>query len=365
MSNLFVASTPLQLLTAYIIATNLFENDDNMLVYIQCNHEKVYHESLCVRKMFDDILTWQVMRQDRWLHGVTSLSEFIKKLLQMKQTLFKNRVKFDKVFLGEDKSFENQLLVELSGNDHYYRMEDGVWSYYASDRRLLSKLWHGLKMDILRSFSGLHSNMPYNAGGIGRGKAALADYLYKPHLLERFSPNAILIERDQITNTMKKLTEKMQLQLYPDQSTSQVILFLGSKLVDQGKISINTEIEILKYIYSICKQEGLVFLYKPHPAEKIDKLESYQKLLPQIEFCQTREPMEVLYYSLKNLKCVLAHSSSGLLFADVFSHDTICTIGLFKLYGNEYNDPILYRLMGKAGVVIPNTLVELRDSLCS
>jgi hypothetical protein len=363
MSNLFVVSTPLQLLTAYIIATNLFENDDNMLVYIQCNHEKIYQESLCVRKMFDDKSTWQVLRREKWLQGITRLSEFKEKLTQMKQTLFKNRLKFDKVFLGEDKSFENQLLVELSDNDHYYRMEDGVWSYHAPDRRWVSKLWHGVKMDALRHFAGLHSDMLYNAGGIGCGKAALADYLYKPHLLERVSPYAILIERDQVTNTMEKLTGKMQ--LYHDQPTSQIILFLGSKLVDQGKISVNTEIEILKHIYDICKQQGLTFLYKPHPAEKNDKLEFYQKVLPQMEFCQTREPMEILYYCLRNLKCVLAHSSSGLLFADVFSRDIIYTISLFKLYGNEYNDPILYRLMRNAGVVIPNTFPELRNSLCS
>ncbi len=363
MSNLFVVSTPLQLLTAYIIVTNQLEDDDNMLVYIQRNHEKIYQESFCIRKIFDDTSTWQVLRCEKWLEGVTRLPEFKANIMRMKQMILKNRLKFDKVFLGEDKSFQNQLLVELSGNNHCYRMEDGVWSYYAPDRCWPSKLWHGAKMRVLRFFADLHSDMAYNAGGIGRGKAALADYLYKPQLLERYSPNIIPIERCMVMNTMRKLTGEMQ--QYQNQSSSQLILFLGSKLVEQGKISVNTEVGILKDIYNICSQQGLTLLYKPHPAEAKDKIELYQKKLPQMKLCEIKEPMEILYYCLNNLKCVLAHSSSGLLFADVFSKEIIQTVALFEIYNSEQKDPILNRLMEKAGVTIPKDITELKDCLCS
>jgi hypothetical protein len=213
----------------------------------------------------------------------------------------------------------------------------------------------------LRFLADLHSDMVYNVGGVGHGKAAIADYLYKPHLLERYSPNVIPIERKKVINTMEKLIEKTH--QYQDQLPSEMILFLGSRLVEQGKISANAEIEILRHICNICEQQGLTLLYKPHPAEKTSKLELYKKKLTEMEFCLIREPIEILYYCLNNLKCVLAHSSSGLLFADVFSKDVIKTIGLFKLYGCEDSDPVLNRLMEKAGVIIPNNTMELKDYL--
>jgi hypothetical protein len=36
---------------------------------------------------------------------------------------------------------------------------------------------------------------------------------------------------------------------------------------------------------------------------------------------------------------------------------------LFKLYGCEDSDPVLNRLMEKAGVIIPNNTMELKDYL--
>lgn len=361
MSNLFVVRTPLQLLTAYIITANYFQDDDNVLIYIHRNHEKLYQECFYVRKIFNDTLTWQVLRYEKWLEGEKRLSGFKKKIQQMKETLLQYYPKFDKVFLGEDKTFENQLLVELSGNDHYYRMEDGVWSYHAPDRCWSSKLWHGAKMRVLRFLVGLHSDMIYNAGGIGCGKAAIADYLYKPHLIERYSPRIITIERDKVMNAMGELIGEEQ--QYQNELPNQVVLFLGSKLVEQGKIVANDEIEILRQIYDLCNQNGLTLCYKPHPAEKTSKLEIYKKELPKLEFCLIREPMEILYYCLNDLKCVLAHSSSGLIFANVFSKNIVSTVALFKLYGRGQSDSCLNRLMEKAGVVIPNNPVELEECL--
>lgn len=360
MSNLFIVNTPLQLLTAYIIANSLENKRHNHLLFINAKYAELCRSSYYVRQILEDGSAWQqVSLREQWLGRNTRVFDIKKEMRYMRETLFKQVTTIDQVFLGSDKVIQNQILVELSGNINYIRLEDGVWSYSCQDRHWLSKVWHNQRIKFLRLLGGLKSNMKYNLGGLGHGQAALADYLYKPALLERESPQAITIERDLVLQALERLPG-VETAGYQN-SFEEGILFLGSLQVEFKHVAIEDELNILKSISDICKDLGFSLVYKPHPAESIDKLNQYQQALPGIIFCSIRDPIEILYNKLEHIKSVLAHSSSGLIFADIFSKSQIKAIALFKLYGSKDDD--LRSMMVKAGVAIPDDIHQLKNTI--
>lgn len=361
MSNLFIVNTPLQLLTAYIIANGLKNKEHNHLMLINSMHNELLNSCYYVRKILEDSIVWQqVSLREHWLGRNTRLLDIKKEMRNMKDALFEQVVTIDNVFLGSDKVIQNQILVELSGKSNYIRLEDGVWSYSCKDRHWLSKVWQSQRIMLLRLLGNLKSDMQYNLGGLGHGKAALADYLYKPDLLERSSPQAVAIERDLVLRSLDRLPE-IALSGYPDAVLEDGILFLGSLQVEYGHVTEDSELRILTSILDMCKKSGLKLVYKPHPAESKDKLSRYQELLPGITYCKIKDPIEILYNKLETIKCVMAHSSSGLIFADIFSKNQIKSIALFKLYGAQDNS--LHDMMIKANVIIPNNLEQLTIEL--
>jgi hypothetical protein len=105
---------------------------------------------------------------------------------------------------------------------------------------------------------------------------------------------------------------------YQERIIENSLLFLGSMLVEYGKITIQEEMGLLKHIYGICVENNTKLLYKPHPAETSRKMDIYKQEMPELNICLIRDPVEILYNKFDTIRCVLAHSSSGLLFADVF-----------------------------------------------
>lgn len=357
--NLFVTNTPLQLLTAYIVANAFFPDANNHLLFINRNYKRFMNTSFYMKKMMTDTSTWKrVSLLDEWLKH-TKVSEIRKDNERMAYEICHGTECVDQVFIGSDKEIINQLIVELSGNTAYYRIEDGVWSYACPDRSWASKLVHGFKIRVLRSIGGLHSDMVYNTGGLGYGKAAKADYLYKPNLLERYSPSVIHIDKEKVQKVMEKLIDVND--GYKELKDS--VLFLGSRRVEQGKAKIDVELDLLRQIDKLCQERGLQLLYKPHPAESPDKLKQYKAVLSELKFLELSDPMEILYARFPQIQYVLAHSSSGLLFADVFSRSSVNTIALYRLYDGDDDDPVLTRLMVKSGVATPTNMQALISCL--
>ncbi len=363
MSNLFVVNTPLQLLTAYIVANTHFPETDNCLIMFNPRLKHLVESSMYTRVMLEDRSTWgdRTILLDRWLRSDTKLSILRQEVRNLQEQIFKLSPTFRRVLIGSDKTLQNQLMVEISGNQHYYRLEDGVWSYAGPDRRMMSKFWQSIRIKALRRAAGLDSDMVYNTGGLGYGPAALGDYLYKPHLLERYSPSVIEIKRSAVLAVMDRLLRPDD--GFGDITAKEVVLFLGGLHVERNEVSIDDEMTIVAEISGVAAKGGFRLLYKPHPAEGTEKLKTYCERITNLELLDRRDPVEVIYSRLHGLRAVLAHSSSGLLFADTFSHRAITTVALFGLYGAQKNDPVLQRLMHKAGVTAPKDVAQLRQTL--
>lgn len=362
MAVLFIVNTPLQLVTAYIIANYYFKGMDNHILLINPRYEELYKNCFYVKQILDDRNTWQQVSMYRtWLGRETRLANVRKAISEMRSVLFRGRNNIDQVFLGSDKVIQNQILVELSGNIHYNRLEDGVWTYYCPDRHWASKVWHLLRIKVIRALGDLHLPMEYNLGGLGHGKAAIADYVYKPQLLERVSPKPIALHAEIIDQGLSNLKKNKD---YERQIGDNAVLLLGSLMVEYHKVTEKEELAVFQTVYELCKSMNLNLVYKPHPAEHTEKLSRYQKAIPKLTYCDIREPIEILYYKHAQIRYVLAHSSSALLFADLFSQGRVKAVSLYPLYGNQENeDEVLTRMMEKSGVLIPHHIEELKEIL--
>lgn len=359
MNNLFLLNTPLQLLTGYIIANTIHTNDHNYLILLNPDGTRLWNKCLSLRKMSTDNSTWiQITILENWLGRKSKLSvNSLQQEINSMRSLLTSIGKVDRVFLGSDKNIQNQFLVELSGNTTYFRIEDGIWSYSSPDRRLTSKISEQIRIHLLRKIGGVKPILKYNLGGLGKGKAASADYLYKPHLLERPSPKVIPIQRADIQKAMQKLAQGIE--GYSELSEENLILYLGSDLVEWHIVTMEQELELLKRINGLGNRFGMRLVIKPHPAENKEKLKMYKEKLPNISFIEASDPIEFIYYTHSNLKTVMAHSSSGLLYADLFGRGDVNRIALLNLFGNGQIDPTLTRILDNSGTFLPKNFAEL------
>ena len=362
MHNLFVVRTPLQLLSAYILAGQEQSQAVNGLVLINPRGNTLWQSTYCLKRMVTDQEVWH--KVITLTHRVARRSEVFQlreRLGELKQQLLEPG-NVDQVYLGADREFDNQYLVELVGNTSYARLEDGVWSYSSPDRSCKEKVGMFIWSRIVKLLTGVHTGLSYNYRGGGYGQAATADYLFKPHLLQRPSPQAIAIPQAAIHRSLAKLTAGMD-----TASTllcrNNAMVFLGSVFVDRGHLSRGQELSLLQDIAAVAKEKKMQLCYKPHPFEKKEKLAYYQTQIPELILISFSDPIEIFFYCHPQIKTVLAYSSSGLLYADVFSQQCVQAIALFKMVSLEKEEDKLEKIMCLAGVQLPHTKDELLASL--
>lgn len=363
MNNLFVVRTPLQLLSAYIIAQNAGTDNYNHLMLLNPRGAAIWQKGYSVKKMSNDLSVWNKVTILQ--HRIARRSQLLKikaRLADMRALLTANGPT-DMVYLGADREFENQLIVQLAGNSSYARLDDGVWSYSSPDRSVLEKIEFVLWAKIVHLLGGIPQTMTYNLRGGGYGKSAVADYLFKPGLLQRFSPKAVQIDQDLIHKTMRTLVPGMT----TDEKIAgrKSIIFLGSTHVDKQQVNLQAETALLENLYQVAQRANIQFIYKPHPFEKKDKLEYYRQRLPEIYFADFADPIEVIVYKYTNIAALLAYSSSGLLYADVFAGHGIKTIALFDLFAIREKDPYVNNILAAAKVKIPTDYQSLLASISS
>lgn len=362
MHNLFVVRTPLQLLSAYIIAGQEHPQAINDLVLINPRGNTLWQSTSCLKRMVTDQDVWRkvltithrVARRSEVFHLRERLDELKRQLLEPG--------KVDQVYLGSDREFDNQLLVELVGNTSYARLDDGIWSYASPPRSLKEKVSMFVWSRIVKFLTGTHTGMKYNYRGGGYGQAASADYLFKPQLLQHPSPRALAIPQAEIHRSLAKLTAGMDVN-NTLQTTGKTIVFLGSVFVDRGLLTVDRELALLQVLAATAKENGMQLCYKPHPFEKKDKLAYYQTQIPELITISFSDPIEIFFYRHPQIKTVITYSSSGLLYADLFSQQNIRSIALFKLFPVEKDEEKLKKIMVSAGVLLPNTMDELLSSL--
>ena len=355
MKNLFVINTPYHLLTCFILTHSIFKQDDNYLALMHPHGYDKWQNSPLMSYISSIQCGYKnIFPLLQWLSSKNKTQSYKQQAQYVKNNIAPLNI--DNVFIAVDISPVNQLLVMAVGQNHFYRFEDGMYSYFNENRRRKKShaLFHKLKTYLLKFASGIHGNMYINTEAEGENPAGLADYMYNPALLRRKSPDVREITVSMIHEAIADLKNN---NLLPEQFEQDSILYLSQPMVEMGKFSLEEEADCLKKI-TASLGENAVLYYKPHPHDNPDKLIYYKNNLKQFKIYEGIEPAELLFVNNPKLKAVISYQSSALMNVDKFSNKQIKAISLSDIFQTPIY-PTYKEIMQQANVAFPKTITEI------
>lgn len=323
-NNLFIVCTPFNLLTAFILSKSIFKDDNNYLAIMhpqsfeQWSKEPVLNYILSKKSGFKDLFLLL-----RWFR--TGQGSYKKQIENLKDMF--GDINFNKVFFAVDLDAQAQLLVAVLGKKEFYRYEDGMASYshLFHSRSKAKSFFHSLKFKYICKTAGIKTNLKFNTKDIGASEAVIADYLYRPELLMRKSPQVVEITNEMIKMAVSDFIKEGLLKQNFDKPT---VLYL-SQPIKRSRSEEKAEIGLLKEIMASL-DEDTQFLYKPHARDKADKVIRYKEAIANLHIFNSRTPAEILYISEPYLKMVIAHHSSALLYGEKFTGREIRMVSYAK-----------------------------------
>ncbi|WP_188400345.1 polysialyltransferase family glycosyltransferase [Sporomusa sp. GT1] len=353
--NLFIVNTPFHLLTVFILLKGRFSSDENYLALIHPHGYEKWQDSPIMRYLSSNNCGWQqVFPLGNWLSSRHKTTSYKQQVAAVRNTI--GKIGINNLYLGSDIDVQNQLLAGTLNIDKFYRYEDGLYSYYNEDRRrpLGHRLFHQGKIYILKLMAGINGKVSINTTTAGDNPSGIGDFMYKPELLQRFSPQSYAIERLMIEQALQDLTGKGLLNPVMKKNS---ILYLSQPLVEQKKLTREEEMVILREILCQIKGKGCL-LYKPHPNDSADKLDHYRRTFSDMTIYNSIEPVELSFAYETNLKAVISYQSSALLFIDKFSPQKIPAISLTNFYKQPLHSAYV-EIMQNAGVCFPKNQSEI------
>ena len=355
MKNLFVVNTPYHLLTSFILTHSIFQHDENYLVLMHSHGYEKWKDSKLMTYMSSIECGYrQVFLLLQWLSSKNKSESYRKQARYVKDNI--KPLNIDNVFIAVDISPVNQLLVEAVGKNCFYRYEDGVYSYFNDDRRRKKShaIFHKLKTYLLKLSAGIKGDMFINTEAEGENPAGLADYMYNPSLLQRYSPDKREITIKMIDEAMQDLNNK---HLLPEIFTTNSILYLSQPMIEKGIFAIEEEADCLQKLVDSVGDNAVLF-YKPHPNDSAKKLIYYKKNFKRLKIYNGIEPAELLFVNNQKLKAVISYQSSALMNIDKFSNGKIKAISLTDIF-KAPTFPLYKEMMKKAGVEFPKDIGDI------
>lgn len=358
--NLFIVNTPFHLLTSFILSKSIFKEDENYLALIHPHGYEKWGDSCVMNYMSSkDCGYKEVFPLIQWMTSKNKSQTYCEQVQTIKQSI--GKLGIETIFLGSDIDIQNQLLVAALGKDRFCRYEDGLYSYYNENRRRSwsHMFFHKMKIHGIEWLAGIKDQLYINTSTASDSKAGIADFMYKPALLQRYSPNSQEITNRMIQTAIADLVEKA---ILIPKMKKKTILYLSQPLVEQGTFTLEEEFGRLEKLVQGFAG-NMTLLYKSHPNDSAGKFEFYKKNLPQMEFFTSIEPVELLFACEENLLGVISYQSTALMFPDKFAKHKIKAMSLVHFY-KEPLHPAYIEIMQGAGVVFPKNMEAVTTELC-
>lgn len=347
MKNIFVVNSIYHTLTAFILTHSILKNDDNYLVIMRPPKYETWKENEILKYISSKECGYKnVFVLLDWLMSKNRTTSYRQQVKYVKENI--KILDVDNVFIGVDTSIPNQLFVEAIGKNSFYRIEDGMYSYFNGTRRRKKShvIFHKIKAYLLKWVSGIKGDMYLNTEAEGESLAGKVDYMYKPWLLQRKSPEAKEITIEMINQAIKNLESR---RLLRETFKEDSILYLSQPMVEMGKFTLEKEAQCLEKIRNLYKDKVILY-YKPHPHDNTDKIKYYKEHFKWIKIYEGAEPAELIFASNPKLKAVISYQSSALMNVDKFAKTNIKAISLADSLDVDIH-PVYRNIMEKSGVI--------------
>lgn len=355
MKNIFVVNSIYHTLTAFILTHSVLKNNENYLVIMRPPKYETWKNNEILRYISSKECGYKdVFVLLDWLMSKNRTLSYRQQVKYVKENI--SVLDVDNVFIGVDTSIPNQLFVEAIGKNSFYRIEDGMYSYFNGTRRRKKShaIFHKIKAYLLKWICGIKGNMYLNTEAEGENPAGIADYMYHPKLLRRKSPNTREISISIIQEAIQDLKIK---NILPTQFQKNSILYLSQPMVEMGKFTLEEEATCLKKIISSVGENAVLY-YKPHPHDNPEKLSYYKNNFKQLKIYEGIEPAELLFVDNPNLKAVISYQSSALMNVNKFSNNKIKAISLSDIFKTPIY-PTYKEIMQQTNVFFPKSIDEI------
>lgn len=344
MKNLFIVNTPFHLLESFILSRTVYREDENYLALLRPHGYDKWHLEPTMTYLASTEAGYQdVFLLIHWLSSKQKGAPSMKKQVQaVRDTI--GQMGIERAFLSCDAILPNQFLVATLGLDHFYRMDDGIWSYYTEKQRSAThRIFHQIKARYLRWAWKIPSDLPINTGSNAQNPAGKADWLYLPELLLRPSPKVLEITSEYIREAMALLAKDGAYQPIPSLAEGKYAVYLS-----QGLLEVEEEISVLDKLSE--RMRDMTLIYKPHPNDSPKKIEYIGKHLPNIMRMDSKMPVELMLYFEPNIKAVIGYQSTPLILAKKFIARPIESICIAKWYPKRPMREVYVNMMKQMGV---------------
>ena len=347
MKNIFVVNSIYHALTAFILTHSILKNDENYLVIMRPPKYETWKKNEILKYISSKECGYKnVFVLLDWLMSKNRTTSYRQQVKYVKENI--RILDIDNVFIGVDTSIPNQLFVEAIGKNSFYRIEDGMYSYFNGTRRRKKShaIFHKIKAYLLKWISGIEGNMYLNTEAEGESPAGKLDIMYKPWLIQRKSLSTKEITVEMINEAIKDLKSR---QLLKETFEEDSILYLSQPMVEMGKFTLEEEAQCLEKIRNLYKDKVILY-YKPHPHDNPDKIKYYKEHFKWIKIYKGSEPAELIFASNPKLKAVISYQSSALMNVDKFAKTNIKAISLADSLNVDIN-PVYRNIMEKSCII--------------
>ena len=308
MKNLFVINSPLHLMSAFILSNTKFRHDDNYLALVHPHGFAHWQE--------DPIMDYMSSTKG----GFKGIFPLLGRMSKEQAKYIKNNIGvigFDNAFVGSDVNIQDQLLMSALNMTTYYRLDDGMWSYYNEDRKRPwhKAFFHKLQLEVVAYLYGINSSLKFNTIALGESEAGLGDYLFMPKLLKRKSPQVFEITSAMIEQAMVRLSEAGLLQ--QELFDYDYVVYLSQPVTENGQTTFEEEKKIIDNLMNNM-DEHTRMIYKPHPNDKAYKLQYIKENFPKVIINDSKIPIEIVLYKEPLIKQLISYQTTTLIIAEKF-----------------------------------------------
>ncbi|WP_024952453.1 polysialyltransferase family glycosyltransferase [Cobetia crustatorum] len=294
--NLFLAESPLQIISCYELASQLFKGHENVLIVKYSGEKRKETHDYQIRKTVES-LDWNNVIEISFKHSLQQLS-WLKKRKHFFDITRKFKHKVDNLCIGEFRSAWMHDIKKRISPKALYLSDDGAAIITVKNNFLDKGIYHFSKSK----------------------KESNDNHYARPILFTSFLDNSE--EEGIIHNDYRKLRSKNHIK----ETDNKTVLYFGSKYSEGGIMTLESELALIKKADDYYTEKGKTIIYIPHRGDSEKKLSLIKNTL-NIKTNALGLPAELYILTLQKMPWGIAgaYTSALISLKGIADFDSVCS----------------------------------------